>query len=99
MYRFLCFLLLYLVVANVGSVVQVIRAMKLPTHEVHVSINEPPYLDTLVQAKDELKDFFRRDKALHMDQEERTKIALMAQVSCNWIEFENGIFFNLCIFF
>ena len=34
-----------------------------------------------VQARDELKDFLSGGEALHRNQEERTRIALVAQVS------------------
>jgi hypothetical protein len=61
--------------------VQVIRALKLPTQEVQVSINQPPYVDTLVQANDEPKDFLSGGEALHINREERARIALVAQVS------------------
>lgn len=60
---------------------QVIRALKLPTQEVQVSIKQPPYVDTLVQARDELKDLLSGGEALHINQEERTRIALVTQVS------------------
>lgn len=60
---------------------QVIRALKLPTQEVQVSINQSPYVDTLVQAKDKPKDFLSGGEALRINQEERARIALVAQVS------------------
>lgn len=69
--------------ANVDCVVQVIRGLKKTMcSEVQVPIKEPSFVvhNSIIQTREEPKDFLGRHDTLHMDQEERKRTAIKAQV-------------------
>lgn len=69
--------------ANVDCVVQVIRGLKKTIcYEVQVPIKESDSVahNSIIHTREEPKDFLGRHDTLHMDQEEKKRTAIKAQV-------------------
>lgn len=74
---------LLLLFASVDCVVQVIRGLnKTMCSEVQVSIKESGSVvpNSIIHTREEPKDFLGKHDTLHMDQEERKRTAMKAQV-------------------